>query len=362
MKIDLFNNIVPEEKLNRNFITIKEQKGYSAARVVINEIYNSQKPIDNHFVQQFQTTGFNSRIWELYLLAVFQEQNFLIERKHDRPDFELIKDKDKIFIEAVTTNPSFNQEIIDKLEVMKEIKEENFEEFIYKLRDESTIRIAGALYNKLRESYWDLDWVKDNPIILAIEPFHHSLAHWLSDSNLIGYLYGFHNQWHHDEKGKLIIETCEQKEHKTERKTIPSNFFSIENSENISAVMFSNSGTISKFNRIGKLKGYCDSSIRMLRVGQMYNPDPNSAFPILFKYFVGENGPSENWSQGISMYHNPNAKYPINRELFPWILHGYFDNKFYSYIPDFFPIQSETYIMVTRENEDKKDSNNYNPP
>jgi hypothetical protein len=343
---DLFIDIVPFDKQHKSYKIVRDSIGHSSARHTLNEIYNSLKPIDNNFIQQFQSNGFDSRIWELYLSAVFQEQEFKIERVHDRPDFELVKAQKKIFVEAVTSNPSFNQDIENKMEVIKNIPEENFEEFIYQLRDESTIKLAGALFNKLRKNYWDLDWVKGHPIVLAIEPFHHSLAHWFSDSNLTAYLFGIGNNWHHDANGKLIIETFKIDEHKTQSKTIPSGFFNLPNSEYISAVMFSNSGTISKFNRIGKLQGHGTTEVKMIRVGHMYDPNPNASMPQLFTYVVGENGPYEDWAQGISMYHNPKAKYPIDKDVFPNIMHGYNDDGFYTFVPEFFPIQSETQIII----------------
>ena len=345
---DLFADIVPAEKQSKNFKLVKESIGFSSARPTLNMVYDSIKPIDDNFVQQFQTTGFDARIWELYLSAVFQELGFEIDRSHDRPDFELIKGKTKIFTEAVTSHPSYNQEIQDKLEILKTLKESEFEKYIINLRAESTIKLAGALFNKLRQKYWELEWVKNRPIILAIEPFHHSLAHWLSDSNLIGYLYGIEHKWHYDKTSTLIIDTDKVLEHKKEDKSIPSNFFSLEDSEHISAVLFSNSGTISKFNRIGKLMGFGDKKIKMIRTGFRYHHDPNSVNPLPFSYIVGEDGPYELWEQGISMYHNPRAKFPIDRFLFPGILHGYYEKRFYAYVPDFFPIQSETQILISR--------------
>jgi hypothetical protein len=346
--IDLFKSIIPAENQSKNFKLVQEGQGFSSARATINNVYNSIKPIDDDFIQQFQSSGFDARIWELYLSAVFQEKGFSIPRIHTSPDFELVKGKTKIFIEAVTSNPSYNREIENKSEILKNLKESEYYDFIINLRDESTIKLAGALFNKHKQKYWELDWVKGHPLVLAIEPFHHSMAHFLSDSNLISYLYGIDHKWHYNEKSSLIIDTVEVKEHTKGEKKIPSNFFNLEGSEYISAVFFSNSGTISKFNRIGKLKKLGDKKVKMVRSGFKYDHDPNSANPIPFSYIVGQDGPYETWAQGLSMFHNPNAKFPIDKSLFPGILHGYFDKKFYAYIPDFFPIQSETQILVPR--------------
>lgn len=352
---DLFQTIVDENKLHRNYRIVRDEfYSYEAARKLLNEVYNSLQQIDPDFIVQFQGTGFDARIWELYLLATFQDLNFTIHRNHSRPDFELEKNGQILYVEAVTSNPSTEDELKEKTEILNELNDENWLQFIYQLRDRSMIRVAGAIYNKLRKSYWELEWVKNKPLILAVEPFHHSLAHWITDSNLIGYLYGFENSWEYDKEGNLQIETREVIEYRFGDKIIPSNFFKQPNSEYISAVVFSNSGTISKFSRMGKLKGYGDPKVRMLRAGNMYDHDPNAAVPIPFSYFVGEDGPIETWAQGLTMYHNPNAKYPIDRSLFPDVLHGYFDKYFYSYVPPFFPYQSETQILIPESYRNKK--------
>ncbi len=43
--------------------------------------------IDGNFVEQFQTTGFNARVWELYLFAALTEANLRLERPDPAPDF-----------------------------------------------------------------------------------------------------------------------------------------------------------------------------------------------------------------------------------------------------------------------------------
>ena len=35
--------------------------------------------VDGNFVQQFQSTGFDARLWELYLYALFTEQGYGFE-------------------------------------------------------------------------------------------------------------------------------------------------------------------------------------------------------------------------------------------------------------------------------------------
>lgn len=341
---DLFQTEHDESLLSRNFKVVRDNPlGFSGAMQLVNEVFNSTKQIDKDFKIQFQTKGFDARIWELYLLATFQEFGFQIIREKEAPDFELIIPADKkIFIEAVTSNPEFNKEIDDKLQIISKIKDKDIQAYIEDLRQSTLIRIAGALFNKYKMNYWERDWVKGYALVLAVEAFHHSFALDITDSSLVGYLYGFENSWYHDEDGQLVIETFEKTEHTDGKKTIPSNFFSLPGAENISAVMFSNSGTISKFNRLAKLKGYSHPSTIMVREGTFYDHDPNATAPLRFKYIVGRNGPVETWREGLSIYHNPNAIHKLSEKDFPGILNGFYKDYFYAYVPDFHPFVSIT--------------------
>lgn len=344
MQVDLFEQVVDTSSLNRNFRTIRENEvAFKGAMRLVNEVFNSVQSIDDDFKIQFQMNGFDARIWELYLLATFQELGFDILRKHKSPDFELLlPDRRKVFVEAVTSNPAFNQEIEDKLQIVSKLTDDAIPGYLESLRKTSLIRIAGALYNKYKKEYWKLDWVTGHPLVLAVEAFHHSFSLDITDSSLVGYLYGFENQWYHDAQGNLVINTLEQTEHSDDNKTIPSNFFSLPGAENISAVIFSNSGTISKFNRLAKLRNYSDGSLLMVREGTCYDHDPNASAPSKFKYVVGKNGPVETWREGLSIYHNPNAIYKLTKEDFPGVLNGFFDRYFYAYVPEFHPYQSIT--------------------
>jgi hypothetical protein len=345
---DLFSPIVSESKLHPSFKIVKEDIGYSCAREMLNRVYNSVPDIDHDFVQQFQTDGFDARICELYFMATFQEMNFQMLRENVRPDFELIKDNKKIFVETVTSNPAFGEKWKNKIEELESISAGTDYEYFMNLIKSSTIKIALALRKKLIKKYWELNWVSGNPLVIAIMPFHHSMSLILTDSMVSGYLYGVGNDWYHDEKDDLIIETIGVEKHEYNGKLIPSGFFNQPDAQNISAVIYSNSGTISKFNRMGKQEGLGEENVRMIRQGTCYNHDPNASQADIFEYEVGKNGPHETWSQGISMIHNPNALYPIDPSDFPNIAHTFFDEVIYADVPDFHPFNSETEIRILK--------------
>ena len=59
-----------------------------------------------HFVEQFQTSGFDARIFELYLHAYFESSGYVISRTRSNPDFILTRQRATVAVEATTSNPS----------------------------------------------------------------------------------------------------------------------------------------------------------------------------------------------------------------------------------------------------------------
>ena len=104
-------------------------------------------------------------------------------------------------------------------------------------------------------------------------------------------------------------------EHRSFVKSIPSGFFAQPDAENISAVLFVNSGTIPKFARMGLESVGRSKTVRMIRYGTCYRHDPNATLPEPFLYEVGnpEEG-RETWREGTILIHNPNALYPLPAE------------------------------------------------
>lgn len=134
--------------------------------------------------------------------------------------------------------------------------------------------------------------------------------------------------------------------HELNGKKIPSGFFFTDNAEHVSAVMFSATGTISKFTRMGKLAGFGDPAVKILYSGTCYKHDPNSAMPDTFSFEVNEKY-EEYWGDGISMFHNPKALIPLSRDIFPSVAHHYMmeNGQINSYLPDFHPFHGITIML-----------------
>ena len=313
MKLDLFTPLKTEQKLHPQFELIVESFAYSPARKIITDLLEDFCDPDGNFVEQFQTTGFDARTFELFLFAMFKEQGFCIGRDFDRPDFILEKAGHKVCVEAVTAT-SGNGGVPDPYEVAP--TQRTPEELEQYLLNEVAIRFGSPLFSKLSKQYWRLPQCKGLPLVFAIESFHGPGSLALSASSLSRYLYGIQSNWHHDGSGNLVITPESVKEHVVGLKKIPSGFFAQPGSEHVSAVLFSNSGTIPKFNRMAQQMAHACADIRLFRYGTCYRWDPNATLPEAFVYEVGDPEVVETWRQGTVLIKNPNALHPLPTEWF----------------------------------------------
>ncbi len=203
------------------------------------------------------------------------------------------------------------------------------------------IKFGSPLFSKLKKKYWEKEHVKGNSLVFAIADFHDDQSMQWSSNALMRYLYGYSVETKF-ENGQFIHSAVKIDKHQLGEKIIPSGFFTQPDTEHVSAVLFSASGTISKFNRIGKQAGFGSKNIKMYRHGTCHNHEVGAQTPCLFNYEVTTKS-NETWAEGLSMFHNPNAKYPVPRELFPSIAHHYMkEDEMISFIPEFHPYSSNT--------------------
>lgn len=340
--LNLFTPVVPIAKQHPFFTKLSQEDSFTPAKTIINELMPHFVDIDGNFIEQFQSSGFDARLWELYLNTYFNEEQLLFDREHHAPDFLVQKYGHKVAIEAVIVGRK-NDNPASLLQ--KEPKYLHPSEIAEKHKNEMPIKFGSPLYSKLKKEYWELDHVKGNPLVFAIADFHDDQSMQWSSNALINYLYGVKHEFTRDKDGKLIISALKIEKHQVGNKVIPSGYFFQPDAENISAVLFSASGTISKFNRIGRQAGFGPDNIIMHRFGTHHNHDPNASLPKQFAYQVTTES-NETWGEGLSMFHNPNAKYPVPEELFPSIAHHYFDNgQIISHLPEFHPYSSMTINM-----------------
>lgn len=328
--IDFFEPIVASERRSYAFEQLRTQKGYGSAVGLLRELMHYFEDPDGNFVQQFQSTGFDARLWELYLYAAFTEMGYGFDRTQAVPDFQCWGPLGRLCVEATTIGVSPNTP-----QLTDENAEAYFDEYI-------PIRFSSALCQKLQKRYWELPHVEGRPLIIAIQDFH-SLGSmsWTADS-LPEYLYGLRQSVRN---GQLVSETIGR--HRWESKDIPSHFFGLPDAEHISAVIANPSGTISKFKRMGMLIGFGAEDLRIVRTGLAYQNQP---FTTPFKVEVTASGYNETWCEGMAVYHNPNAAIPLPESALPGT--GHFtveDGWIVSKLPSFFPVGSMTLTLTPRE-------------
>jgi hypothetical protein len=314
--VDFFTPLVAEAKLHPHFHKISSGDEFSAARAIITAMMRWHEDVDGNFVEQFQTTGFNARIWELYLFAALTEADLEVTHPKPAPDFLVRGLRGEFALEATTINPSVDG---GGRSLTPDIPQTDEERKIY-AENYLPIRYAGPLMAKLKKEYWKGPSIVGKPLVFAIQDFHDVMSMTYSGSALPIYLYGLTHEAQRDEAGQLIVKSSRVEEHRWGNKVVPSGFFSQPGAENVSAVIFNSGGTISKFNRMGVSAGFGATNVVLIRRGTVWDPDPNASDAIPFMHIVTEGYP-ETWIEGMDVYHNPNALHPLDPELLPGAAH-----------------------------------------
>ena len=257
---------------------------------------------DRKFVKEFQTT-FNACFWELYLFACLKHLELRVDFKHTRPDFVIDNFLDKFCIEAAIASNAKDQpsEWERKISDIKNLKRK-------RIVDEATIRLANTLvakHQKFVSEYHELPHVKGKPFVLAIAPFEQPHFEVQNDQAMRRVLYAYDRPVC---RGKRLIRheyiRSIRKKSGTE---ISLGFFLDQRMREISAVIFSNTATA------GKVRALSD------------DPSPNIWFRTLR---FNKNGQKplvwgcakpdyyESLLDGLHVFHNPNARYPLPWDLF----------------------------------------------
>jgi len=110
---------------------------------------------------------------------------------------------------------------------------------------------------------------------------------------------------------------------------IPAGLFYDDSMKDLSAVIFSNAGTIAKFNRMGFLAGFRVPGMTMHRSGILFDRRPGVLEPIHFHFDILSNDYArlwpggEAWCQELEIFHNPLANAPLSFDLIPGATHWF---------------------------------------
>ena len=307
--------------VSREFELLAGTISHVPALVAVGESYLALPKPDANFVTDLQTDNFASRLFELYLFACFREQGLTVRQDHVSPDFEIEKDGAVCWIEAVTANSDIPRAggIKDWVHAPEDRNE--------RLTGAPAERFAKTLRGKLQRDYQALDHVRGHPFAIAIADFHESGSMVWSREALPTYLYGRRADVVGEGASRRAIGTPIT--NLTGKHGIPAGLFNDPEFAHLSAIIFSNAGTMAKFNRMGFLAGIHPPGLEMIRSGILFDRTPGALDAIPFELDVGSAEYAalwpwgEAWCQELEVYHNPLATHPIPFDLIPGATHWF---------------------------------------
>ena len=290
---------------------------------LLNQLYLSLPRPDRNWAADCQTGNFHTRLWEAQLLASFREQGVLVTQPVESPDFRIENRRGSAaWVEAVTANPPVRFEPVGARPTRQPA--EPAELFF----GAAALRFAKTIGNKLQRNYSELKHVKGMPFAIALADFHAPSSMMWSREALMGYLYGI---------GAEAIEIAGERVAVGSEATqllgasaFPAGLFRDNAHSELSAIIFTNACTLSKFNRLAITAGMPAGGRRYVRYGKMFDPRPNALDGRPFCLDVTSEEYRGLWPQGyepwcaeLEVFHNPFARHPLPHALLPEATHWF---------------------------------------
>jgi hypothetical protein len=335
LSIDLFKAVVDEEKQHLLFKLVINEPNYAKARDIINSWGDgllSRKGEAKKFINEFQTT-FSSSFWELYLNQAFKDLGYEIDYTKASPDFNLIgKNNHLISVEAVTSNPREQKELLTKT-IDAEFLDESTLKLAGKIRDKHILYLGDG---KKKHPYSSLSHVQGNPFVLAVAPFDRIFSQTQNNTAINRVLYGLEPPEGYNSRQKTVKYIPNRN-----GETVDLGIFTNSSYKEISAVIFSTTGTFGKAvaqagtanfikaTRLRKMgiveflakegEGKFGRSVN--EVAEGYTIFSERAFDGIDVcghdvYLYDANSHYETHLDGIQVYHNPYALNPLNHDDF----------------------------------------------
>lgn len=308
--MDLFNPIVTPESLHPNFVSVMTPDRVGE-REVLASWADGFPDRDKKFVREFQTT-FNSSFWEIYLHGLFKSYSFEMNWSHARPDFWLMTEHGEVIIEAVTANAASGAtpEWKKTSAMTDRVRHKEF----WPLNREAIIRLSSALldkWKKYRSSYGKMAHVSGKPFVVAIAPFEQPDFQYQYDRPMRALLYDDYvdEDAHTQAPDRFPFGPPNVRLGSIEKDNGTSFDLGIFESDawsEVSAVMFSCVATWGKTVAMS-------TRPRVGLITASWSNASNGASHFR-KSQIGV--PSENISDGLQIFHNPYAKYPLDVRIF----------------------------------------------
>lgn len=321
--MNLFDPIVPPERQNKNFTNVLIPTRV-AERLLLTEWANGFIDRDGKFVEQFQTT-FNSSFWEVYLFACLKELGYAVDWSHPTPDFVVERGELQFVIEAVTANAAQGK----PNEWDKTFSEEEMKSLwpIKRLNTEAMIRLSNAVLTKVKKYesvYSVLPYVRGKPFVIAVAPFEQPHFNLQYDRPIRALLYDYYvdEDAYLEDPAKYpggvpaVSLGTVVKENGAE---LELGIFNNKSLREVSAIVFSNTATWGKLSAMSRGNTTDEVIVRSIWATA---PDGVPA-----RRICRAEEHSESVLDGLQIYHNPNATFPLSPEAFraPRVVQHYFD-------------------------------------
>lgn len=310
--MDIFSQVknVKENQWHAKFKLLKEDPLQDGERNILNEWVEGLVDRDHNMIEKFQKT-FHSSFWEFYLYACFKKLGFSMDQTHNRPDF-MITAPIKMNVEAVVSNiknmgrPESTRNLEDLMDAfVPPIEQEDFVE----VQREAVIRQSNAINtkaNKYMKEYSKIQWVdEDVPFVIALSSYSQVNYGREYIYPMMTLLYGMEYCPVSDDYRN--IEYIIKPETNAQIKV---GLFNTEQYKHVSAVLYSCSTTLGKLTALSKSEGnFCIDTVWEIRrdyedISIPYKlQEVNSINPELL-------------TDGLFVFHNPNAAHKLNPSIF----------------------------------------------
>jgi hypothetical protein len=297
--MDLFTPVIEPQNFHPNFRTLLSN--YSRAdREVLAQWADGFVDRDGKFVQEFQKT-FNSSFWELYLFACCKELSLRINFGFSSPDFVVDNFLSEFCMEAVIASNALGK--VPEWET--DLKNPPNPEQVL---DNAVIRLCNTIHGKHKKylkNYSLMQHVKERPFVIAVGSFEQPYFWIQNDHAIRQVLYGY-DRLGSDGKHTFRME-IEKPSANQSTAPIELGLFTSSKMASISAVVFSNTATMSKLHALNSDKNSLVwfSALRFNAKGK----EP-------FLEEAAKSDYQESILDGLYVFHNPHADNPLPHSYF----------------------------------------------
>jgi hypothetical protein len=273
---------------------------------VLNDWATGFKDRDGKFVKEFQTT-FNACFWELYVNAVLREYKLSVDWRFASPDFTVTAPWPFTIEATIASNADGSPPEHRRADA-------RLPEDLNEFNRQAILRLSNSLvskYRKFKSHYARLAHVKGKPFVIALASFDRPHFYLECQRPLEALLFNYYvdeeNYFANAPAESPIPRLFLPSVRKSDEAVIALGLFQNGGMPEVSAVLFSNCATW------GKVRALSDDPNPNIHFTALRS-NPHSPRPQVMKCL--KCGYRESLLDGLRVYHNPGALYPLDPAIF----------------------------------------------